>query len=81
MILSDILLRIFVVFLATFLALTCYRTSVDPDQSTLTRCFHEMLAKRYVRGPQIDPRLQAKILSVVFLCIALLALVSALSGA
>jgi hypothetical protein len=77
---SDILLRVLVIGLMLFFAFVYYRASIDPEESLFTRVLYGILAKRYVRGPRLDPKLQARILSIVFICLALLASIAALSG-
>jgi len=76
----DVLLRVLAVGLMLFLAYAYYRVYVDPLESVMTRVMYRLLAKRYVRGPQLDPRLQARILAILFLCLALLGFILAFAG-
>lgn len=81
MTIADMLLRVFTVGLMLFLAFAYYRVSIDPQESAMTRVMYRILAKRYVRGPQPDATSQARILAIMFLCLAVFFVILAFSGA
>lgn len=80
MTIADVALRVFTVALMFFLGFAYYRVSVNPEESAMTRLLYRVLAKRYVRGPQIDASSQARILAIMFGCLGVLAVILAFSG-
>jgi preprotein translocase subunit SecG len=80
MMISDVILRVFMIVLMLFLAFAYYRVSIDPQETAMTRVLHRILAKRYVRGPQMGATTQARLLAVMFVCLAILFVILAFSG-
>lgn len=66
------ILRVVMVVLMLFLAFAYYRVSIDPQGTVMSRALYRVLANRYVRGPQMGATTQARLLAVMFVCLAVL---------